>query len=620
MYSRRIVGQAALMCLAISCSSHPDSNEVVATSTAAVTATSQVSVAAWTASVWLPSWGNLGPLGQALTGTQSVAIGASAKVQSPASDIRKAIIASGGPVSIQPDAVVVGVVAAGAIDLRDRVHVTGSVATASITMGNNVTIDGKKAVASVPPLGDSVTWTASTPAASVPGWDLQPGQAQSLLPGRYGALAVKNGAKLTLSAAGRYFFESLDLESGSTLEILSADQPTEIYVHGSQLILRGALSGATGLEERLVIVYDGTNEVFLESPLRGAIIAPSAQVTLRATSSPHRGAAFAKTVLVDAGAILQPVMQPFLLALSSLPVAKCAWSLPPRSTGNKLRDEYQYQYEILKYCVMRGYPDDELRLRGQFNYEAGESAAAMSICAISPSQYLGFVRRRQQQLKNAATDPVLARKIVAGPDADGDWVPDGSDTCSGTAKWMPVDDNGCPLPLPPGPDCQSVKALMDKTGIFFNPACTESAGIMPNIEFAAGVYMPAKPEEGVFLYVQDLPAQPAGCEPWFEFEIRSTKNKVVVDHFNVAFPYSSASHTGKFVAAIPSPYVQLRALPNMARENGRLGKMAQALSDHTIDELVYRVRAVSGVGTQGAWGSWVVSVPQDCRSVGFKCE
>jgi len=443
---------------------------------------------------------------------------------------------------------------------------------------------------------------------------------QSLTPGRYGNMSVKNGAKLVLSSPGRYYLESLDLESGSTLQLPSVDQSTEIYVHGQQLIFRGNLAGPAGIEEQLAIIYMGSSDVFVEAPLLGAMIAPAANVTLRSVSVAHKGSVWGKTASLDAGAKLQPVAQPFLVRLGGLSPTKCSWSIPPKSTGAGRQDEFQFQYEILKYCIMIGYPDAELRLRGRFNYESGEAAAAMSTCTIQPSQYLGFTRRRAEQISAAVSDPALAARIVAGPDADQDWVPDTSDNCPGTPLWTPVDTNGCPMTLPAGPDCQTVRGLMANMGMLFNPACDASAANMPNIEFAVAIYFPGSPSEGVYVYVQDLPTQKPGCESWYELEVRTRKNRTVLDHFNVAFPYSAASRTGRVVASIPQPFVQLQALPNADGFVGRLGQTAQALANGTIDEVAFRVRAVSGLATKGSWGRWQTPVPQDCRSVGFTCQ
>ena len=532
---------------------------------------------------------------------------------------RRAVIAAGGPITVQPDAKVVDIIATDNVDLRDRVNVVGNVIAPVVTQGNDVAISGQT-VKSTPVAGDALIWTASTPAGTVSGWDLQPGQSQTIAPGRYGDIAIKSTAKLILSTPGRYFFESLDLEPGGTLQLPTADQGTEIYVNGQQLILRGKLSGPTNIEERLAIIYGGTSDVTVEAPLLGAIIAPSANVTLRSVSTPHKGSVWGKTVNLDAGAKLQPVAQPFLVTKGGLSVTKCSWAIPPKSTGNNRKDEFQFQYEILKYCMMVGGSDNELRLRGQDSYESGEAGAAVSTCTIQPSQYLGFTRRRTEQLNAAVADPALAARIVAGPDADGDWVPDSSDTCPGTPKWTPVDEKGCSMALPAGPDCSSVQAVMGKMGMLLNPTCDATAANMPNIEFAVAVYYPSAPSEGIYLYVQDLPAQPQGCGSWYEFDIVTRRAKKVVHQFSVAFPYSSVSHTGRVVAQIPQPYVQLQASPTAEGYVGQLGQTAQALVSGTIDQVIFRVRSVSGLGTKSSWGRWQTPVAEDCRSVGFKCQ
>ncbi len=622
--TRRILGTFALLCLGVSCSNaSSEGQESVVSSQAAVTPTSTRAVAAWSMTVTLPTWGTLGPLAQAITGQQSVAIGANSGagivIESASTNKRRAVIAAGGPVTVQPDAKVVDIIATGKVDLRDRVKVVGNLIAPVVTLGNNVAISGQT-VKSTPVAGDALIWIASTPARTVSSWDLQPGQSQTITPGRYGDIAIKSTAKLILSTPGRYFLESLDLEPGGTLQLPSADQGTEIYVHGKQLILRGKVSGPTNVEERVAIIYAGTSDVFVEAQLVGALMAPSANVTLRAVTPPHTGAGWGQTVNLDAGAKLQPVAQPFLVTLGGLSKTKCSWAIPPKSTGAGRKDEFQFQYEILKYCFNTGASDNELRLRAQNTYEGGESAAAVSNCTIQPSQYLGFTRRRAEQLRAIAADSALAARIVAGPDADGDWVPDSSDTCAGTPLWTPVDDKGCAMPLPPGPDCAAVQSAMGKMGMLINPACDERAANMPNIEFAVAIYYPGNPSEGVYLYVQDLPAQPAGCESWYEFEIVTRKARKVLHQFNVAFPYSSVSHTGRVVSQIPQPYVQLQASPTAEGSVGRLGQAAQDLVSGTIDEVVFRVRSVSGLGTKSAWGTWQTPVPEDCRSVGFSCQ
>jgi len=425
----------------------------------------------------------------------------------------------------------------------------------------------------------------------------------------YGARGTKNrsdksNCRLRSGSPGGYHLQHSSAGGGSSAVC-------EI-VHSASQYFKGFVPGRVR-PSRAPTTYSSKLHCWARSLLRRP------NVTLRSVPSPHKGSVWGKTVNLDAGAKLQPVAQPFLVTLGGLTPEKCSWAIPPKSTGNTRKDEFQFQYEILKYCLMVGSPDNELRLRGQDSYEHGEASAAVSTCTIQPSQYLGFTQRRAEQLRAAVADPALAARIVAGPDADGDWVPDSSDTCPGTPKWTPVDDKGCTMAFPPGPDCASVQAVMGKMGMIFNPACDASAANMPNIEFAVAVYYPGNPSEGVYLYVQDLPSQPAGCESWYEFDIATRKGRSVVSQFNVAFPYSSVSRTGRVVPQIPQPYVQLQASPTAEGPVGKLGQAAQAMVDGTIDEVVFRVRSVSGLGTKSSWGRWQTPVAEDCRSVGFKC-
>jgi hypothetical protein len=177
MKKRRFVGVITLSCLGLSCSSTNDGGEAVALSSAAITATSNTTVSAWSMTMALPTWGTLGVLAQTITGQLGVSIGANSGagilVECAGTNKRRAVIAAGGPVTAQPDAKIVDIVATGSVDLRDRVSVVGNVIAPVLTLGNNVAISGKRVTSGTPAAGDALVWTASTPAGTVPGWDLQ---------------------------------------------------------------------------------------------------------------------------------------------------------------------------------------------------------------------------------------------------------------------------------------------------------------------------------------------------------------------------------------------------------------------------------------------------------------
>jgi hypothetical protein len=623
MRSNGKFGLIALCCVGLSCSSTHDRDGTVVESRAAITATSNTKVSAWSMTVNLPSWGTMGALAQTITGQNAVNIGANSGagviVQCASTNQRRSVIASGGPVTVQPDSTVVDIVATGHVDLRDRVKETGNVVAPSLTVGNSVTISGKS-VTVTPAVGDSLIWIASTPGGTVPGWDLQPGQSQSVAPGRYGAMSVKSTAKLILSSPGRYFFESLDLEPGSTLQLPTADQSTEVYVHGQQLILRGNISGPSGIEERFAIIYAGSNDVFAEAPMVGALIVPSANVTLRSLATPHKGSVWGKTVSLDAGAKLQPAEQLFLLTLAKPSTGKCTLSIMPKHTGNKRQDEFNFQYEMLRYCISVGMSDDLLRLNGKFNYESSEAIVAVYKCTIQPNQELAFVNRRTAQLAAASANATLAHQMATGPDADGDWVPDASDKCPNTPLWTPVDDNGCPIAVPSGgPSCSDLAQGFTKMGLVYNSSCPSSAGFPAQVAFGAAVYWKQSPNKGVYVYVQDVPPPSQACSSWYLLDVRALKAGQTLDHFYVSFPYAQANHTGSIVPTIPPPYVELHADPTAAGNVGKLGLLAAEKEAGTIDEVLWRVQLVTGMGAHGAWSTWHQCVPEDCNSIGFTC-
>jgi hypothetical protein len=114
-------------------------------------------------------------------------------------------------------------------------------------------------------------------------------QTRSLTPGRYRALTVYSGAKLTL-APGVYSFTNVDFEPQSTLSLSGA---TELDMTGT-LIWRGAESLGSGAALP-TLFYAGTSQIVLETNGSLHLIAPHASVALGSGSS----LSFSGTIAAD---------------------------------------------------------------------------------------------------------------------------------------------------------------------------------------------------------------------------------------------------------------------------------------------------------------------------------
>lgn len=214
-------------------------------------------------------------------------------------------------VTLFPDALTGDVLSVGTVELRDRAHLTGSVTTGqSIVRGNQTLVDGsvmEHALVHLPRLNGFITTVPSGGANH----DVQSGTLP-LTPGNYGSLSVKSGAVLTL-ATGTYRAAALVMEPGSHLLLDEAQGPVLLYV-GSTLIWRGSLETRSGAHPSGFIAYQGSSDVFIESPFHGTLAAPNAKLVLRAVTGGHTGAFFGRFVEVDAHATVE--FEPFTTTLA----------------------------------------------------------------------------------------------------------------------------------------------------------------------------------------------------------------------------------------------------------------------------------------------------------------
>lgn len=180
------------------------------------------------------------------------------------------------------------------IVLANRSHVYGSArATTTISRQPDTIVDGLVLTGSNLSPIRTIDWTVPFPTLNRGSCSLEPGATQQLRPAAYGGLSVKTGSRLKLTP-GTYFFESLVLEPGATLELQNTDTLV-IYVRGT-FTFRGRIEEAQN-KGNVLFGVAGTSGVDLGAPFRGVVVAPWATIDLATSSSaPHVGAFFGRVV------------------------------------------------------------------------------------------------------------------------------------------------------------------------------------------------------------------------------------------------------------------------------------------------------------------------------------
>jgi hypothetical protein len=96
-------------------------------------------------------------------------------------------------------------------------------------------------------------------------------------------------------SSGTYFFDSLMLESSGRLLLDQTAGPVTIYIRTS-FTYRGVTATTNGAFPNLFVGYLGTEEAFLESRFKGAVVAPNGKLTLGDLLGTHEGQFFAKSL------------------------------------------------------------------------------------------------------------------------------------------------------------------------------------------------------------------------------------------------------------------------------------------------------------------------------------
>lgn len=202
------------------------------------------------------------------------------------------------------------------------------VANATATIGDRTKIDGDLLIAGAPTIGSQVQVFGTTqlnanvdeqPIFQIPvlipdvvagNISVEPDRQLPLPPAKYGNVSIKSRSTVTLST-GVYEFAALEvLEPQATLRIDDGAGPVIIYVKNTFTYRGGVQNKAvSGRFPKLVMVYLGTADLWIESPFQGHLFAPKATSHLRPGQGQFIGSFWGKNVDTNPDTVL--VHKPF---------------------------------------------------------------------------------------------------------------------------------------------------------------------------------------------------------------------------------------------------------------------------------------------------------------------
>ncbi len=125
-----------------------------------------------------------------------------------------------------------------------------------------------------------------------------------LEPGAYTKVVIGAGSRAVIHG-GQYYLRSLKVEQRGTLEVDNSRGPVYVWVE-DELELKGSMLTYTG-DPNVLFGYAGKATPSLATAFRGTLVAPRAALTVPATSVPHKGAFFARSITLERGATVQHV-------------------------------------------------------------------------------------------------------------------------------------------------------------------------------------------------------------------------------------------------------------------------------------------------------------------------
>ena len=202
------------------------------------------------------------------------------------------------------------------------------VANAAATIGDRTKVDGDLLIAGAPNVAASVQvfgvkqlsanvdeqpvfkMPVQIPDVVAGNISVEPDRQVPLPPAKYGTVSVKSRSTVTLST-GVYEFASLNvLEPQAKLLIDDSAGPVIIYVR-TAFVYRGGVQdkAVSGRFPKLLMVYLGTADLWVESPFQGHLFAPNSTAHLRPGTGQFVGSFWGKNVDTNPDTVL--VHKPF---------------------------------------------------------------------------------------------------------------------------------------------------------------------------------------------------------------------------------------------------------------------------------------------------------------------
>ncbi len=231
--------------------------------------------------------------------------------------------AEDGTTRLDADAYVGNLDAVGSVTTRNRTNIPGRLRAPTLDRQIDSSVPYWLPVV---PTMRTFTRTVAVPPLPEGFMTLEQGQSVNLVPGAWPNVGVHTGATLRL-VSGRYFFQSLSFEPGSTLRVDGSSDAVFVYVM-DDFVFRGTELRETAETDLLVGVL-GDRQVVIERPFTGAIIAPRAHLILAEVGEAiHVGQFFARQIEVRSHARVQ--LEPFDSGIWD-DGDECAWGAPPDS-------------------------------------------------------------------------------------------------------------------------------------------------------------------------------------------------------------------------------------------------------------------------------------------------
>ena len=299
----------------------------------------------------------LSPLAPVLVGSNSVTTNSSSNVVSGTTVAMGTSGFSAGTNSSVND-----VWSRGTAHLSTGVHVRGILHASSAVTSLGDVISGTDTSPMLDP-PSTLSWTVSYPPGTASNVTLAQSTTQTLKPGLYGTVTVGSLATLNLSS-GTYYLTGFTIAPQATINLAQATGPVIIYVSTSLSMGGTFLStipdAGPGTGPDLLVAYLGTAAVTVGDqsctlisgtcgPYNGAIVAPSATLTIQAVTGGVNTGFFAAQQVVLASNAQVSYAPPLALVAAANPAgSRCA----------QLLAGVVPSYEIPRFCRDCGSTDD----------------------------------------------------------------------------------------------------------------------------------------------------------------------------------------------------------------------------------------------------------------------